>query len=280
MSTPDFHIHVRVNLAALQGVTLRKLQRLIDILDLTKLGIRRVEEAEYPPDNAFYSIHPSSNTRFTLPQAQEESEKWFILNSLRDAVEAISLFLEDARRICAVHRLAKKGLISGQEWHDLNRDSLAFHRLGLPRKFKELETEYGVVSDFSAHVLSHNAARNCIVHRDGIVTRLDLNVGDRLTVTWSDTRVEVTSPDGSETRIIREPTTVEGGWTVRLVMGPTSKTFALGESVKLTYDELSGILTSHLHCVNSLTRSVQAYAEGLGFTFPTPVQPPDSDDKQ
>jgi hypothetical protein len=263
-------LELQISLPALQAVALRRLQRLVDVMEVSYAGVRSLADEEYPAPHGFFGVYPSHNTRLGAAAAKEAARDWFALHCLRDAVEAISIFLEEARRCCALYSLSKRRHIRWGELHQVERDAARFHREGLPKKFVELKESYGVTSDFIDHILSVNQARNCIVHRDGVVSREDVDATDNLlTVRWLGLRMDVVSPDGSTTKSIHEPTPVEAGWSATLVTSPTSKSFPIGSHVRFTHEELSGILLSHLGCVNTLTESVQHFAEGLGVPFLT-----------
>ena len=62
-----------------------------------------------------------------------------------------------------------------------------FHRLVLLGKIKFLKNEYGLIFDDALlqKTVSINAARNCFLHRDGLVSTQDTRDGDQLKIEWS-----------------------------------------------------------------------------------------------
>jgi len=268
MTTP--RIEISINLAALQAFPLRKLQRLVDILEFVRAGGDSLSLDDYPKQFAFLAVYPSNNTRLSHADAKTAAEAWCAHHCLRDALEVLSLFLEEVQRCCATYKLGTKPTFTAAALEEAQARSVPFHRLGLPRKIQELEREYGIRLTFAPHVVSLNEARNCLVHRDGIVAPLDTNDGERLTVTWYQAQVELVSPDGKETRPLVEPTMVEEAWNVQLKTGPVSKSFALQAPVLFTYAELAAILFTCLGFVNEVSVAVQKYAKGLGIPFAPP----------
>lgn len=268
----DYYLQVSINLLALQGVAQRGLQRLVDQLDFARAGSALVSEATYPPSE-FLAVHPSRNTQLSLSEARAATEQWLVLHVLRDAIEIVSTFLEHADRCCGMYRLASQGVGTGADLVKLDAAARRFHRLGLPLKLRHMLEQYGVDSEFSAHIVSHNDARNCVVHRHCIVGLEDSLTDGKLQVHWMHMRLEAVSPDGEHITVLEGPAVVEAGWSVQFVTEGTTKAFELGARLELTYGDLAGVLLSQLHFINTFAQSIQRYAEGLRVVFSAPPQP-------
>lgn len=266
----EHHVEISISLPALQGVPARKLQRLIDIVDFGRSGTGLVTEEEYPRSE-FFRFDPSTNTRLSLEEARNATEQWYVLHLLRDALETASTFLEDVRRCCALYKLSAKKTGVVADLQRIDTDSIKFHRLGLPIKLERLKVLYGLDSEFSPFIVSLNDVRNCVVHREGRVTVLDVNVDGHLVATWSRVVLLARSPSGDQEVEIDRETVVDAGWSVAVATRITTKSFAPGQSIEFSFAELNGILWSHVGFVNSLTLSVQKFAESLGFTFAPPT---------
>lgn len=263
----DVQVVININLAALQGVASQKLQRLLDVIHFSRAGASLVTDDSYPVRGDFFQFQPSGNTRLPLDVAREASEEWHVLHALREALESASGFLEEARRCCALYQLTTLEKPLGADLHRVDRESRQFHRLGLPLKIQRLRDDFGVESGFGSHIVSLNEARNCIVHRDGVVTATDVAADGHLTVSWSRVALMARSPDGLEERLIEGPQLVQGGWSIVVGTRVTSRAFALGERVVFTFDDLVGMVWSHVYFVNTVAQAVQRYAEGLGIPF-------------
>jgi hypothetical protein len=265
----DQVLSLRISLAALQAKPLRKLQRIIDVVRFTKAGASLVLADHYPPQD-FFTLNPSNNTQLSLEDARATARDWVVLHALRDAIEAVAVFLEDVRLLAAVYQLSAKSEIKGSEWNAVFADGRPFHRLGLPDKINRIRSAYGIESDFDSHVLSLNVARNCIVHRGGVVTPLDLNEQGELQITFAQFVIMATRPDGSSIEVT-EPGVFEAGTSLGVRIGPRTKTIHLGEQIVLTYDELQFAVFTHQNYVNNMTASLQKYAEALGVKFTSPM---------
>lgn len=264
----DSTLKIQVNLAALQAIPLRKLQRLIDMLRFSRAGSELVMTDHYP-GLEFFTLNPSQNTQMSLVKARDAARDWLTLHTLRDAIEAVSLFLENVRTAAAVYTLAAKREVVGSEFNAIFAENRRFHRLGLPHKLTQIKERYGISSEFDSHLLSLNAARNCIVHRDGLVTPLDIGASGQLAVTFLEATIVAIAPDGMSKDIV-EPGIVEAGWSIKLRTCPQTKSFSDGEQIVLSHTDLLGALFSLNQYVNNVAAALQRYAETLGFQFAPP----------
>jgi len=139
----DQVLSLKISLPALQGMTLRKLQRLVDILRFSKVGATLVGSGNFPQLD-FLTLNPSQNTHLSLDAARAAALDWHVLHCLRDAIEAVSAFLEDVRLLADIYQLTSKGEIKGSEWNAVLAQNRPFHRLGLPDKIQKIKASYGV----------------------------------------------------------------------------------------------------------------------------------------
>jgi hypothetical protein len=263
-------VQVSINLGALQSSSLRRLQQLTDVLKFARAAAAALTPDDFDQHLDFFNLRPSANTALGFDQAREASETWVVLHILRDAIDVIQAFLEDVHRCCALYQLVKKHSVTSQDFQLFDAAADAFHSLGLPVKIKRLRDMFGVESDFDQHIVSLNTARNCLVHRLGTVGESDVDSNGELRIKWAEIRLQARALDGSTVKAIDRPTQFDEGWTVELVIGPKEKVYGKGDQLHLTYQELLGALFSHQSYINSLTVSVQKYAETLGFAFVPP----------
>jgi len=155
---------------------------------------------------------------------------------MRDGVEAFSSFLEDVRDICAAwHALLHADeQLSLKQWHEqVQAPSKKFHRLGLPDKFERLRKVFNFAfpGECEFIALSINAARNCLVHRKGVVSEGDANSPNGLRVRWFRPTLFVSGPDGERTLQVPGGI-VDKGESLSLRPDETTECeFALGETV-------------------------------------------------
>jgi hypothetical protein len=175
-------------------------------------------------------------------------------NGLRDCVDGIGVALLSAYRECQIW--SQSGTVSMNEdgslqltasttgawWNEtIVAGSEKFDRLTLPGKVERLQRLGLEPPTFTGHILSLNAARNCLTHRAGIVGPKDLRspTDAGLEVTW--TRLAITASDGKQVREIGPGSVVEAGEMVHLEVTPTSGMFALGERVTFNEDQFREI---------------------------------------
>ena len=74
----------------------------------------------------------------------------------------------------------------------------------LPDKLAHLKTEHGMAVDsvLERQLLSINNARNCLVHRRGIISQRDLNSDDTMRVEWRKLHIFLQNQDGEHDLVI------------------------------------------------------------------------------
>jgi len=252
---------------------LAQLQRLLDLVAFSFAAAEKVDEEAYTSFAPFMSIHLAQDRRLTRDAAARAAENWHLRNSLRDAVEIINVFLEECYVLCCLFRLFPRGAINGEEFNKiLHQDRLAFHKRNLPDKITTLEREFGVSSPVTAHVLSLNRVRACLVHRLGVVGIPDLDPNGELAVTWRTTRLFTISPDGGQRNELDTPgAVIEAGWTVTVSVQDVRKVFQKGDQITLTFRELYDSFFSFLTFVTTLVQSIETYGRSTGIiTAPAP----------
>jgi hypothetical protein len=171
---------------------------------------------------------------------------WILISLFRDSVEVVSRFLEDVRELCAIHALLGPATITGEEWNEkVVIPAAAFHRLGLPDKITRLKSEYGVsvADNFTSEVLSVNQARNCLVHRQGVVSSRDTNAGDTLAMSWRCFEIRARNASG-ERVVTPDNMFFAKGTEVGLAVAVREKVFAIGERISFSPQEVNEICTS------------------------------------
>jgi hypothetical protein len=130
--------------------------------------------------------------------------------------------------------------INGEDWNRIwTAEREAFDRKAFPDKIKWLREKCGATFQFEEHVLTLNQARNCLVHRLGLVSQRDTKEHELFTIKWHALRIVIIdSVTGEETFVPQsEPTKNES--TVNLRIGPVEKQFRIGERIRLSPEELN-----------------------------------------
>ncbi|MDD3447630.1 MAG: hypothetical protein PHF72_01200 [Gammaproteobacteria bacterium] len=193
-------ISVNINLNGLRGELQNSIQKVICLI---AAGLNAVIEVE-PDELMLPATIKSTFGKLGLSKEQFNSEysEWILSNGFRDAIESVSSFLESAHRVLSIWELIEKQQngtpISGEDWNSVFLDAgNKFHRLGLPDKLDHIENAHGIEvgESYKEQVMSINVARNCFVHRKGVVSDRDVNGDGRLMVKWSRLRTFLQNED-------------------------------------------------------------------------------------
>ena len=238
--TPPVNLNVQVNLPASLAKLQIKLQRLVDLPSVGIVGVRKVDESEYQAGPFKESFQIASDGRVPYPEVKEEFVDWCLKNSFTEAIDCMNAFLEECRLLAAVFRLGSGTATVGQ-WDQIwNEERRNFHSEGFPRKIEILREEFRIQSRLEDHAISLNKARNCLVHRLGIVGPKDATGDGNLVVKWFAVRMFlVDKVTGEETPIADqvEPTKNESNLVAKV--GLFEKRFAVGEKVQFSPNELA-----------------------------------------
>jgi len=266
--------HTQLTFEHAQGVLLTATQRAIESVSV---GLRGLEAAG--SDRTL----PTAKIKITVTAIdQPEEEKVadlrarILAGGLRDCVDAIGVALVWAYRECQLWNqpgtiterdggiLHLNTTFSGGWW---NKTMVAgaerFDRLTLPDKVDRLEQIGMARPAFTDYMFSLNAARNCLIHRAGMVGPKDLRdpADHALEVTW--TRFKITASNDTDSREIGIGSQVEKGEVVSIEVAPTSRSFALGERVTFTEDDFSEIAQTFMFYANQVQGSIVAMQRRL-----------------
>jgi hypothetical protein len=255
------------------GALQRSLQRTLDIVSF---GLQAAEKAKdidrllLPEIRMHFSI--AENRKLDVESARKEFRIWVIASGLRDCAEAVNPLMEEARKVCALYLLAEKKRIKNVELQQKVFGPIRkYHRAGLPDKLKILREEYDpiLIPELSDHVMSINAARNCLVHRKGIVAEQDLNTPDALMVRWRRKELLVRDDEGNE-NVIELPYLAEKDVTASLRFVDAGRVFNLGEAINFSTREFSDLCMTFFFFGQQLVANLQKYGETKGMAFRHP----------
>jgi len=137
-----------------------------------------------------------------------------------------------------------------------NQALLSFWKsLGLPSKFQYIKDKYGtdLIPPSEKYMLSINKVRNCLVHREGKVSRNDVNEDNELDLLYDTFRVFAKSPEGEKRFLDKSPFKGPRGWGISMGRYEKVKKFKLMETVVLTEEEYMEICMSlYFFCVDLL----------------------------
>jgi hypothetical protein len=244
---PATELHVQVNLGALQGVLNVAIQHALDLAAfavLTSQGATVQGPLSLPGLPVTFTAAP--DRLLSVEDAPVKFRQWVIANAFREVSDALDGILNEARRICTVWSFQGRGRIPVSEFRrETEREQVRFARNEpTASKPSRLRERYGLVLslEFDAYLAGMNGARNCIVHRRGIVGDEDLRGSAALVVSWLRTEC-VVKRDGTEHIFVpgTEGAVGHGGEEVFIRQVRAEKRFERGATVAFTDEEFSAI---------------------------------------
>lgn len=204
---------------------------------------------------------------------------WILGSVFRDVVEAVGQCCTEAYLALLLMQMVTSHAEGSLSWGDYQEKVLGptatFRKtVGLPKKLDKLNAlSPGVVPDIAEHVKSLNLARNCLVHRHGVVGQPDVNTPDEsaLRVRWRNMVFIARGPDGTEERI-GPGSIVQGGWAIYSRVIDHEKVFPVRTRIEFTEDEFVGACFGVTAFAAALSRNVEAAGTALGWTFTPPAQ--------
>lgn len=267
----DYKMEVNINLNALRGELQRSLQRTIylvstglqskDNLDIARLQL---------PTNSVTMVF-DGRLKWDVQTATEQYEKWTLCNGFRDIIEHFNSFFESAHRVLSFWELAikqKEGdIITGSLWNrTIVSGERSFHRLGLPDKFTHVigdKHNIQIDAKLQQQILSSNAARNCLVHRNGVVTDQDIGASTALEVRWTNLDLILQNEDGEKDLVLGQ--IVEKDSVIAIRSRETLKTFVVGDNITFSAPEFANIAWTLFSFANDLVQKMSDFGVAHGL---------------
>lgn len=250
-------------------------QRAVDLVAFGLSAANLAAPTHLAIPDVFLQVAPAKREARSVEDARDEFRIWLLTNGFRDCIEGIGDTLEWVRRTCFLWTLPGSatlnpdGLISfsgtcpSDVWNEhIVKNEGKFNRLPLPDKFTWLESTYGWKRPpLSNVILGLNTARNCLVHRGGVVGLKDLtsNADARLSISWRALGLSVGS--GSSSRIVVEGSRVEEGEVVQVAVQEVQRSFGLAERLLFTSAEFVEIATTMMFFARELEGSIRTLQE-------------------
>ena len=272
MTTQQFNVHV--NLGALLGQLQHAIQRTVHLAALGLNAAPRLTQDDLQLPGTSISLYFAGPDPWPIEEAREGFQHWIVMNGLRDATEAISGFLEETRMVLAVWQIGIRNRsepITGADWHEATvRQRQRFHRLGVPDKIDALQQTYTLPldPDLVGHLRTINDARNCLVHRQGIVQERDVNEGGALRVSWRHLALVIQGPDGERAGF--PGAIVDVGETLCVSNRDVSKLFPLGNAISFSVQEFADICWWLFLLGLSTTKLIEDWARERGIELQMP----------
>jgi hypothetical protein len=267
----QYDVSIKINLAGITG----RMQRVLrDVMNMVAVGLNAKEnitaETLTIPE---VTIHHqfSSSPRRSIEEEKASWEIWVLRNGFRDIAEELSALLEEIQTVLAYWKivtLQKSRIVHGEDWNEIvAHRNQQFHRRTLPQKLEFLDHKYSFTLDpvLTHKALTINMARNCLTHRGGIVSQLDVDATAKLTLEWS-ALILLANIDGQEQEI-NLPYYAEAGTVIALSTRSRTKSFEIGQLVSLTAEEFTQVCWTLFRLAASCAQRLEAYGKEQGFDF-------------
>lgn len=266
----DYPINISINLPALRAELLHSLQRTIY---LVSAGLQLKDKIDpdrlHLPTNSVTVVFDGS-LKWDARKAEELYSEWILCNGFRDIIEYVNSFLESGHKVLAFWDLATKqkdGIeITGSDWNQIIiSGGKQFHRFGMPSKLSHVQDKHNILIDpkFREQIQSINAARNCLVHRNGVVAEQDMNAVGSLEVKWTNLDLIVENEDGEKQLMLGE--VVEEGSVIAIQNREKLKAFSMGERVLFSAQEFANIAWGLSLFGNDLVQKMSDFGLKSGF---------------
>ncbi len=270
MTAAELNLHVN-----LDGLPSRMQGVLKAATNLVAIGLNSTTsitpESFVIPDLPMHHRYDSNN-QWTLDAAKSIWEYWILRNGFRDIAEATSGLLEEIQRVLSYWQLSflqsERGELLGDDWNELVvKKGRQFHKRTLPQKIEFFEKQYqfSVDLDLLRQVLSINAARNCFVHRGGVVAAEDAGFSGVLDLEWS-ALVALAIVDGKEQEV-HPPQIFEGGTKIGVATRPRSKRVPIVESLEVNATEFAQMGWTLYIFSQSCAHRLESYGRERGIEF-------------
>ena len=260
------------NLAGLQAALISDLKRLGAVVP-TALA------APMPPADAPYLLRGSQMIYFhdptvqsPAPPLQDEYSDWVLRSGFTDLIELALLFLERVRTFAAVLNLLQDQrsgghLTSAALDKATKSDATRFPPAGLPERLLILQTtdHLALPAEIKVSLLSLNKARNCLVHRGGVVSVEDLTDGNDLVLTWVQFLLILRNEDGERPAVIGELLKKPTEYFVRRAL--TEKRFPALARIVLSAEEFADATFSLAVIGIEFAAALRHRAEAEGLSF-------------
>lgn len=266
------HLDIQINLGGMTGRIQHLLQAAINFVSigLNVRGSITVEALSLPDVTTQHVFNASK--QWSLEHAGIAWEQWVLRNGFRDVAEAIGGVLEETQSVLSYWALIpaqkKQGSLTGEDWNEIVvNQGQKFHRRTLPQRIEFLQKTYGFAleSDLVKQMLTINAARNCLVHRGGVVSHQDLAHGDELVVEWR-ALVLLMQQEGKDVEV-EPPYFFKAATTLGVATTSRSKIFALGQPVSFNAREFSEICWTLFVVALSCASALEAFGKENGVEF-------------
>lgn len=260
-------VHVHIDLLALQANYFRRLQHLLDIITVLRVGCENVTAHQIAQRIDFGHFTPANGAQLGHKEAQSEAQDWLLRGFLRDAIEGTGVFLDECLHICEVMYISAYQSANGSNLSRLfNEVPLRNQKLHFPLKLDKLKRQFGISTRFNQNVLSINKARTCVVHRLGLVSSLDIDSTGTLNILFQHAKFVARGQETGQEYVIDRPgvVTIEDS-VLEVHFINKKRSFKQGELIRLQSGELYDTVITLWRFGLALSESIEAYGKSIGI---------------
>ena len=176
---------------------------------------------------------------------KQKYKAWLIKKGFEDLVKGLEYTLREAYLYVSVFSKSA-GLKTGQEFNEyfskIRKKSLS---MNIPNMMDEIESYLEKPWSYKKQILSINKARNCLVHRGGLVMEKDINdeIGRCLKLEWVKLKLFY-EKEGEEIEIVGK-TVVDAA--IKLKREDNAISFVQGERIILDYKKFNEFVVTCFH---------------------------------
>ena len=249
------------------------------IKEIVNLGVRRATifmglgiNAAYDQNLKRYQLDDITAIQFVDPNVndhtislyKEEFALWITANGFRELIETYSIFLDIIYDICLLVKLAKEKVF------DYQKQKKQFSMKGIEKKCELLMHQFSIKVKYIEQISSINQARNCFVHRRGLLDENDCQ-NDIFELQWKALELYIERLDGSTT-IVEMPITnnnvvMQGGEKLMYRLADRKLVFRKGEVVKLSPKNIAEICYFVYILTDEIIKEILMLLHGAGVVI-------------
>jgi hypothetical protein len=178
-----------------------------------------------------------------------------------------SIFLDQIYYVCLLYS-SHGNKYTNELIASFERNKKLFHKKNFSDKLKELNNQFQISPFKSDCLLSLQATRNCLTHRDGIVGAIDLKSNKEFVASWTGFHIYGVDPSGNEIDLNTISTGVmelPGNTDVMLKQNADkNKKFEQDQKINFTSKEFAEILLYLKNEADYMLNCILKFSEKMG----------------
>lgn len=278
---PKLVLQAHIELSGIWGRVARELELAHYMVAVGMHSADRLDSEWLEEPEKHFRMQYNRERRMPLEEVRTYWATWVLKGGFRDVAETLATTLEEAHRILALWSIIPKGVPSGASVKldvvlKMQKAVESFHVKNLPDKLSALAIRYDLVFPAStkAQLLSINAARNCLVHRTGVVGTKDLDAGSQtFTLKWKALCPYIKDGEGVRPMVLPFETSKTDETYLLLKSEEKAKVFNLGDAISVTSEEFSWIAWTQLEASQWTASRLEEIARGQGLPIQAAGRP-------